>query len=702
MLSLTKKTLQNALAFFALVTVWAADANTANTTEPVNRPHSLVVAVGKPAYESSTSTWGGMFGALGAIAEQAARSDENKRDTAVFSIQIASNGNPNFLLADEVVKRLKLCNNTAVRLPDALLKTSGFDDWSKNSRTSVPSFEVTTKATDFIFETGYRSITLSKGNGTAYVNANAVVNVFNANNGERITNFSDYTGLSERVDITSYDGSEGDREKLLLAVKEMSSSLAKNLSKDLCKLELAVRTPPPVLTAAKSSEESSQVGSASSADTKTGIASGVNSGNPAQTPAARNGFNPAPVDEEERARQELAAKERARQEAIQAAERAASRANALARISGIAGNIGGLNTDKQTGNSAKSPDSRETQASTISQSSPLPSVRIDNGTEISAFSAQLPVNASGIDLSSLIKRITDKTPPVRGEFEMVSLYKQRLNSAKDQNYYLLIHDAHTREKQEQVGKLEFDPLSGMFSLGLHFENVMCVESELGVQLSRIGQAKSQASSSKKLDESDQYLGVYFANSGEIAKQLPAINNSLVKNVRLVLAASEAQELRGNIGVGLVIQPSFMADLPDEKLVNYSYLCNVNSSQYLRVSLKSVWIFNKKTGRVLWRKDIALPPVLRTPSSAYGHFVNTAIRPNIYYSGLGDPVAEVQVIASPDGAINTIRLVKSSGIAEWDRAVLQAITKTGRLPKDQDGVIPEAVTSPPGLVIRFTR
>lgn len=92
-----------------------------------------------------------------------------------------------------------------------------------------------------------------------------------------------------------------------------------------------------------------------------------------------------------------------------------------------------------------------------------------------------------------------------------------------------------------------------------------------------------------------------------------------------------------------------------------------------------------------------------PSSGYGALVNQAVRPNIVYSAEGgDPVAEVQVITSADGTVISSRLVKSSGFPAWDAAVLRAIDKTGKMPKDRDGQVPVAITSPPGLVIRFTR
>lgn len=85
-----------------------------------------------------------------------------------------------------------------------------------------------------------------------------------------------------------------------------------------------------------------------------------------------------------------------------------------------------------------------------------------------------------------------------------------------------------------------------------------------------------------------------------------------------------------------------------------------------------------------------------PSSSYGGRIKARVRPNIIYSdsGLGNPVAEAEVRAAPDGTILSYRLLKPSGDAEWDKAVLRAIEKTAVLPRDVDGRVPSV------LVITF--
>jgi colicin import membrane protein len=78
-----------------------------------------------------------------------------------------------------------------------------------------------------------------------------------------------------------------------------------------------------------------------------------------------------------------------------------------------------------------------------------------------------------------------------------------------------------------------------------------------------------------------------------------------------------------------------------------------------------------------------------PSASYGGRVAARIKPNVVFTDPvpGNPRAEVEVRADAEGKIIDRRLVKSSGHAAWDQAVLRAIDRTGTLPKDTDGRVP---------------
>ena len=81
-----------------------------------------------------------------------------------------------------------------------------------------------------------------------------------------------------------------------------------------------------------------------------------------------------------------------------------------------------------------------------------------------------------------------------------------------------------------------------------------------------------------------------------------------------------------------------------------------------------------------------------PSGSYGGKVAAKVRPNIVYPDTvtGNPRAEVEVRAAPDGTIVGARITQSSGNKAWDDAVVRALHKTETLPRDVDGRVPSSL------------
>jgi colicin import membrane protein len=82
-----------------------------------------------------------------------------------------------------------------------------------------------------------------------------------------------------------------------------------------------------------------------------------------------------------------------------------------------------------------------------------------------------------------------------------------------------------------------------------------------------------------------------------------------------------------------------------------------------------------------------------PSANYAGKVKAAVYPNITFVNEieGNPAVEVEVRTAADGRIVSRRLIKSSGVAKWDEAVLDAIDKTAKLPRDGDKPPPSNMT-----------
>ena len=80
-----------------------------------------------------------------------------------------------------------------------------------------------------------------------------------------------------------------------------------------------------------------------------------------------------------------------------------------------------------------------------------------------------------------------------------------------------------------------------------------------------------------------------------------------------------------------------------------------------------------------------------PSASYGGRVKGRLKPQIVFpekdSVAGNPVVEIEVRASANGAIQSRKVVKSSGLKNWDEAVLRAIDKMEVLPPDEDNRVP---------------
>lgn len=82
-----------------------------------------------------------------------------------------------------------------------------------------------------------------------------------------------------------------------------------------------------------------------------------------------------------------------------------------------------------------------------------------------------------------------------------------------------------------------------------------------------------------------------------------------------------------------------------------------------------------------------------PSANYAGRIVARIRPNIVFPFelSGNPTADVRLVVMPDGTITKWEVVKSSGVKEWDDAVLRAVEKTAVLPRDENGRVPSPMT-----------
>ena len=85
------------------------------------------------------------------------------------------------------------------------------------------------------------------------------------------------------------------------------------------------------------------------------------------------------------------------------------------------------------------------------------------------------------------------------------------------------------------------------------------------------------------------------------------------------------------------------------------------------------------------------------SRTYGAIATAAIKPNVVFTEdfEGNPLTKVEVRLQSDGTIISSRVMQPSGNKNWDNAVLNAVRKTGVMPKDVDGTLPDTI-----LILEF--
>jgi TonB family protein len=86
-----------------------------------------------------------------------------------------------------------------------------------------------------------------------------------------------------------------------------------------------------------------------------------------------------------------------------------------------------------------------------------------------------------------------------------------------------------------------------------------------------------------------------------------------------------------------------------------------------------------------------------PSEGYLGRLRARVKPNITFSDSqlqsvqGNPLAVVETTCDTSGKIVSKQLIRSSGSSAWDEAVMNAIDKTGSLPRDENGNMPPKIS-----------
>lgn len=87
-----------------------------------------------------------------------------------------------------------------------------------------------------------------------------------------------------------------------------------------------------------------------------------------------------------------------------------------------------------------------------------------------------------------------------------------------------------------------------------------------------------------------------------------------------------------------------------------------------------------------------PAAPSMPSATYVKKIALTIKNNIRSNTKieGNPLAVVRVDTTIDGRITSRHLIQSSGVVDWDTAVLNAIDRTERFPIEANETLPRAI------------
>ncbi|EMN5127666.1 TonB C-terminal domain-containing protein [Burkholderia contaminans] len=107
------------------------------------------------------------------------------------------------------------------------------------------------------------------------------------------------------------------------------------------------------------------------------------------------------------------------------------------------------------------------------------------------------------------------------------------------------------------------------------------------------------------------------------------------------------------------------------------------------------IERERTARLAALQDIAggPPPKIDVAASQdYAKTVARRVRANVVvpFEIPGNPSAVIAVTCAPSGALLSVRMQRSSGNPQWDRAVLAAVEKSDPMPRDIDGATPASI------------
>jgi hypothetical protein len=186
----------------------------------------------------SSLTWGGLFGALGAILENAMAGEQQTQTSRALSQKIESSTDPRRLLAQNLADEFNACGKTATLTRDSFAIDVKPSDWKNSKSPKAQTYLDSLPPNGYYVEAGIQNFWIDKQLFGTYLHGRAQITLFDAS-GNYLDHFSDYSGLGGRIKLVEDPKSHSDAaiKEIEDAVGAIVGKLSKNLGDKFCKLK---------------------------------------------------------------------------------------------------------------------------------------------------------------------------------------------------------------------------------------------------------------------------------------------------------------------------------------------------------------------------------------------------------------------------------------------------------------------------------
>jgi hypothetical protein len=217
---------------FANAELYAGEVETSEEKPPAE---ITVVPVGFIEWDMSSVTWGGLFGAIGVLLENAMAGEENSRTSRSLSEMIETSVRPRTFFAEQLTLAANECGISAVNSTKEFSTDVKFSVWGDVKSMQGSYQSESAGPSKYYVEAGLNSFWIDKNIYGTFLQGRGRIKFFDPS-GKYLDYFTDYSGLSGPVRLNSDPGTATNAsvQEIQDATKKVIEGLAANLGKKIC------------------------------------------------------------------------------------------------------------------------------------------------------------------------------------------------------------------------------------------------------------------------------------------------------------------------------------------------------------------------------------------------------------------------------------------------------------------------------------